>query len=98
MPPTRIPRGIWYEAPRKRWRVRLYQNKQAFLIGYFTSYKAAHEAWLHARTRLARKQAHTQTPTKLPTTLLDFCEHLAEATHTNSSSMNPWPFYKPREL
>ena len=39
----KIPRGVWYEADRDRWRVRRYRNNKAYLAGYFAT---KHEAVL----------------------------------------------------
>lgn len=32
---TRLPKGLWYEAPKRRFRVRRYHNKVTYLKGYF---------------------------------------------------------------
>jgi nicotinic acid phosphoribosyltransferase len=37
----KLPRGIWYEVKKKRYRVRLYRNNSPFLFGY---YPDIHEA------------------------------------------------------
>lgn len=31
----RLPKGLWYEAPKRRYRVRRYHNKVTYLKGYF---------------------------------------------------------------
>jgi len=36
-----LPRGIWYEAPKQRFRVRKYHNKVAYLKGYYRTYAEA---------------------------------------------------------
>ena len=37
----KLPRGIWYEESRKRYRVKLYRNNIPYLGGYFSTLKAA---------------------------------------------------------
>jgi hypothetical protein len=32
--PVKLPRGIWYEETRERYRVRIYQNKRVFHLSY----------------------------------------------------------------
>lgn len=36
-----LPRGIWYEAPKRRFRVRKYHNKVAYLKGYYRTFEQA---------------------------------------------------------
>lgn len=38
---TTLPRGIWYEAPKQRFRVRKYHNKVAYLKGYYPTFSEA---------------------------------------------------------
>lgn len=42
-------RGVYYEASRKRWRVRLYKAGQVVYIGYFPTESEAHEALVQAK-------------------------------------------------
>lgn len=44
-----LPRGLWYEAPRKRWRVRLYKKRHLCHLSYHASYEEAIEALSAAR-------------------------------------------------
>lgn len=39
-----LPRGIWYEAPKQRFRVRKYHNKVAYLKGYYPTFTEAQVA------------------------------------------------------
>jgi len=41
---TILPRGIWYEAPKQRFRVRKYHNKVAYLKGYYPTFIEAQAA------------------------------------------------------
>ena len=36
-----LPRGIWYEAPKKRFRVRKYRNGWSYLKGYYRTFEEA---------------------------------------------------------
>lgn len=36
-----LPRGIWYEAPKRRFRVRRYHNKVTYLKGYYRTFDEA---------------------------------------------------------
>jgi hypothetical protein len=38
---AQLPKGIWYEAPKRRYRVRRYHNKITYLKGYYRTYGAA---------------------------------------------------------
>jgi hypothetical protein len=39
-----LPRGIWYEAPKRRFRVRKYRNGVSYLKGYYRTFEEAKEA------------------------------------------------------
>jgi hypothetical protein len=39
-----FPRGIWYEAPKRRFRVRKYHNKVSYLKGYYRTFDEAKAA------------------------------------------------------
>ena len=39
-----LPRGIWYEAPKRRFRVRKYHNGVSYLKGYYRTFDDAQEA------------------------------------------------------
>lgn len=39
-----LPRGIWYEAPKRRFRVRKYHNGVSYLKGYYRTYAEAEAA------------------------------------------------------
>lgn len=36
-----LPKGVWYEAPKRRYRVRRYHNKQVYGPFYFRTLEAA---------------------------------------------------------
>jgi hypothetical protein len=48
----RLPRGIWYEAHKKRYRVRLYRNHVPHLKGYYATREEAELALEELRTAL----------------------------------------------
>ena len=39
-----LPRGIWYEAPKRRFRVRKYHNRVSYLKGYYRTFDEAKKA------------------------------------------------------
>lgn len=47
-----LPRGIWYEAARDRYRVRLYRNKIPYLVGYYKTRCEAESALLGLRSKI----------------------------------------------
>lgn len=48
------PRGIWYEASKNRWRVRLYKNKRSHLAGYYPTYERALEVYTKLKNHLMK--------------------------------------------
>lgn len=50
----KLPKGIWYEADKHRYRVRRYHNKVAYLKGYYKTYEEAKAAWEELGEHLAR--------------------------------------------
>lgn len=38
---AKLPKGIWYEAPKRRFRVRRYHNKVTYLKGYYRTFDRA---------------------------------------------------------
>lgn len=60
----KLPRGIWYEADRDRYRVRLYRNTVPYLVGYYKTRDEACEALSGLRGRLQktpkRRHSHAQ--------------------------------------
>lgn len=50
----RLPRGIWFEASKTRYRVRLYKNGVSYLRGYFASLEDARVALNNLREELER--------------------------------------------
>lgn len=38
---TKLPKGLWYEAPKRRYRVRRYHNKVTYLKGYYRTFDQA---------------------------------------------------------
>ena len=51
--PTKIqaPKGIYFEAARQRWRVRLYKQGEVIHLSYHRSIEDAMEGWLSAKVR-----------------------------------------------
>lgn len=41
---AKLPKGIWYEAPKRRYRVRRYHNKVTYLKGYYRTFAQASAA------------------------------------------------------
>lgn len=39
--PNILPPGLWYEEPKRRWRVRRYHNRRVYLKGYYRTYQEA---------------------------------------------------------
>lgn len=44
-----IPKGVYYEVKKDRWRVRLYKEGAVIYLGYFKSYEEAIDAWIIAK-------------------------------------------------
>lgn len=64
-------KGIWYEAPRKRWRVKLSFRGEIFTRSYHASFEDAYAAWLDAKRQI--KKARTcDLPPRPPTPLEQF--------------------------
>jgi hypothetical protein len=53
-----LPRGIWYDAPNRRYRVRRYKNRVPHLVGYFGTLEEAMAAHAHLDTKLAGIRQH----------------------------------------
>lgn len=50
---AQLPKGLWYEAPKRRFRVRRYHNKVTYLKGYYRTYERAVAALTELNTELA---------------------------------------------
>jgi hypothetical protein len=50
---AQLPKGIWYEAPKRRFRVRRYHNKVTHLKGYYRTFNAAQAALNELNEELA---------------------------------------------
>lgn len=50
---AKLPKGIWYEAPKRRFRVRRYHNKVTYLKGYYRTFGAAKAALEELNRELA---------------------------------------------
>ena len=50
-----LPQGIWYEEPRKRYRVRLYRNREVTHLSY-------HKSQIEAETTLKGLRTETSNP------------------------------------
>jgi hypothetical protein len=48
---SRLPRGIFFETERQRWRVRLYKTGEVIHLSYHRSIEDAMEGWIVAKTR-----------------------------------------------
>ena len=48
-----LPHGIWYEAPKRRFRVRKYHNKVTYLKGYYRTFEEALAALEELNAELA---------------------------------------------
>lgn len=59
---AQLPKGIWYEAPKRRFRVRRYHNKVTYLKGYYRTYDRASAALeeLNAELALIPKEKRTR--------------------------------------
>ena len=62
-----LPRGIWYEAPKRRFRVRKYHNGVSYLKGYYRTFDDAQAALTELETYLStipkqRKKRETSSP------------------------------------
>ena len=51
--PAQLPKGLWYEAPKRRFRVRRYHNKITYLKGYYRTYDSARAALNELEAELA---------------------------------------------
>ena len=50
--PTTLPKGIWYEKSRNRYRVKLYKNATPHLAGYFRTPAEALQAYHKLKNKL----------------------------------------------
>lgn len=50
---AQLPKGLWYEAPKRRFRVRKYHNKVTYLKGYYRTYERARAALKELNAELA---------------------------------------------
>lgn len=62
-----LPRGIWYEAPKRRFRVRKYHNGVSYLKGYYRTFEDAKGALVELETYLStipkqRKKRESSSP------------------------------------
>lgn len=62
-----LPRGIWYEAPKRRFRVRKYHNGVSYLKGYYRTFEDAQGALAELETYLStipkqRKKRENSSP------------------------------------
>lgn len=66
-----LPRGIWYEAPKRRFRVRKYHNKVSYLKGYYRTFEEAKAALEELEAYLAtipkERKKRTAKPVSEPT-------------------------------
>jgi len=63
-----LPRGIWYEAPKRRFRVRKYHNGVSYLKGYYRTFEDAKgaltelEEYLSTIPKQRKKRASSSPP------------------------------------
>jgi hypothetical protein len=63
-----LPRGIWYEAPKRRFRVRKYHNGVSYLKGYYRTFDDALvaltelEAYLSTIPKQRKKRENSSPP------------------------------------
>lgn len=63
-----LPRGIWYEAPKRRFRVRKYHNGVSYLKGYYRTFDEAQaameelQAYLDTIPKERKKRATSDSP------------------------------------
>jgi hypothetical protein len=50
---AKLPKGIWYEAPKRRFRVRRYHNKWTYHKGYYRTFDRALAALNELNAELA---------------------------------------------
>lgn len=67
MSANELPRGIWYEAPKRRFRVRKYHNGTSYLKGYYRTFGEAQDALTELQEYLStipkqRKQRTNASP------------------------------------
>lgn len=76
----KYPRGLWYEAPRKRWRVRLYKRGRLYHLSYHTTYKDALAALQAARRHKPEDQPLFHPFANQPTTTKNLIQALRKST------------------
>ena len=63
-----LPKGLWYEAPKRRFRVRKYHNGVAYLKGYYRTFEDAQvalrelEEYLSTLPKKRKKRASSPAP------------------------------------
>jgi len=63
-----LPKGLWYEAPKRRFRVRKYHNGVAYLKGYYRTFEDAQvalqelEEYLSTLPKKRKKRASSSSP------------------------------------
>jgi len=66
-----LPRGLWYEAPKRRFRVRKYHNGVAYLKGYYRTFGDAEVALAELEDYLAtipkQRKKRENSPAPHPT-------------------------------
>lgn len=61
---ARLPKGLWYEAPKRRFRVRRYHNKVTYLKGYYRTLDEAVAALDELNAELALIPKDQRSPRK----------------------------------
>lgn len=76
-PTPLLPKGIYFEDDRQRWRVRLYKEGAVVHLSYHRSLEDAMEGWLVAKTR--QRHSHRQHVTPETTTMHGLLRTLSAA-------------------
>jgi hypothetical protein len=63
-PTLRLPKGVFFEEERQRWRVRLYKEADVMHLSYHRTLEDALETWLVAKAR----QKHSRRQHIIPET------------------------------
>lgn len=69
---SKLPKGLWYEAPKRRYRVRKYHNRVVYLKGYYRNLNDARAALKELEEYLAtipktRRGRKSEKPVARPT-------------------------------
>lgn len=84
---TKTLKGLWFEAARNRWRVRLYRNRTLFHLSYHASYEDALNALRNARRKRPTAPSISDTPfAEKPPTTRNLIAGLRQSHHRGAYS------------